>query len=99
MPTSASTISGGSLRIRSIACRPSPTTATVTSSSAKVSSMTRWMVTLSSARRSLSGMDLNVLDARPDVRRDEVDDLLHGCARKEDALHAHFAQPGNIHVR
>src|SRR5687767_511565 len=46
-------MSGRSARMRSIACLPSPTAVTSTSSSANVSSMTRWIVTLSSAKRSL----------------------------------------------
>ena len=40
----------------SIAACPFPTAMTCTSSSANVSSMTRWIVTLSSASRSLCGM-------------------------------------------
>src|SRR5712691_11235445 len=52
---SASTISGGEAWSCSIAWSPSLTAITCTSSSAKVSSMTRWIVTLSSARRRVYG--------------------------------------------
>jgi len=50
MPTSTRTISGGIESSRAIAWSPSLTATTLMSSSAKVSSMTRWIVTLSSAR-------------------------------------------------
>ena len=30
--------------------------------------------------------------------RDEIDDLLHGCARKKNSLDANLAQLGNVHV-
>src|SRR5262245_47155530 len=55
MPMSARTISGGDDSARAMAWSPSLTAMTLTSSSAKVSSMTRWIVTLSSASRSVCG--------------------------------------------
>src|ERR1700681_2606373 len=55
MPMSARTMSGGAASSRSMAWSPSLTATTLISSSANVSSMTRWMVTLSSARRRVFG--------------------------------------------
>jgi hypothetical protein len=41
---------------------------------------------------------LDRFSARPYVRVDEVDDLLHRAARQEDAFHADGLQLGDIHV-
>src|SRR5687767_9045704 len=98
MPISASTMSGRSLRMRSTACFPSPTTVTWTSSSAKVSSITRWIVTLSSASSNLCAIS-NSFRAGPDVPRDEVDDLLHRRAGQEDPLHSRVTELRDVDVR
>src|SRR3982751_52225 len=68
------------------------------SSSANVSSMTRWMVMLSSARSNLYGIS-DLLHAGADVRPDEFDDVLHRRAGEEDPLHPGVLQFRNIHVR
>jgi hypothetical protein len=52
-PTSATTMSGRSTEMYSTARLPSATATTRTSSCANVSSITRWIVTLSSASRSV----------------------------------------------
>src|SRR5687767_4093954 len=84
-------MSGRSDWIRSIACLPSPTAMTRTSSSANVSSITRWIVTLSSASSSLCGMGTHVFG-------DECDDRLHRGTRQEDAGDTHLSQAGDVHV-
>src|SRR5262245_21708021 len=92
-------MSGRSLSTRSIACLPSPTASTCTSSSANVSSMTRWIVTLSSASSSLCAMASDLLDAGARVLVDEGDDLLHRRPGQEDPFHPDLAQPRNVDVR
>src|SRR5437762_13468510 len=97
MAMSARMMSGLSAEMRLMASSPSPTATTCTSSPEKVSSMTRWMVTLSSARRSFF---IDVLDghARAAVARDEVDDVLHGGAGQEDAFDADRVQLRDVDV-
>src|SRR5688572_1294661 len=85
-------MSGRSDWMRAMACSPSPTVSTWMSSPEKVSSTTRWMVTLSSASSSLC------IYARPRIAGDEVDNLLHGGAGEEDAANADLVQPGNVRV-
>src|SRR6185436_4404129 len=99
MPTSARTMSGRSLSSRSIACLPSPTASTCTSSSANVSSMTRWIVTLSSASSSLCAIGSDLLDAVARVLGDELDDRLHRRPGQEDPLDADLVQPRDVDVR
>src|SRR5213593_4743180 len=95
MPMSASTMSGGEDSRRSMAWSPSLTAMTLTSSSAKVSSMTRWIVTLSSASNRVCG----TLHSRSGVAVDELDDLLHRRPRQKDAFHADLLQLRDVHVR
>src|SRR6478735_12087016 len=97
MPTSARMMSGGSAPILAIASLPSATVTTRMFSSANVSSITRRIVRLSSARSSVGGTS-DLLHARPYVGLDEIDDVLHRATGKEDALHAHVAQLGDIDV-
>src|SRR5712691_5458827 len=95
---SARMMSGFSAGMRAIASSPSPTASTCTSSPEKVSSMTRWMVTLSSARRSFFGIDVLDADPRPAIARDEVDDVLHRRTRQEDALDPDRVQLRDVDV-
>ena len=75
-----------------------PTT-TRTSSSANVSSMTRWIVTLSSASSSVGGHRVTRGSTRGSgVTCDEVDDLLHRRAGQEDARDADRLQLRHVHV-
>src|SRR5262245_62473434 len=100
MPVSASTISGAARCSSSIAWSPSATATIRTSSSANVSSTTRWIVGLSSARRIVGGT-LKLPDffrPRPGVGANEVDDVLHRRAGQEDPFDAHRLQVGNVHV-
>src|SRR5688500_16774110 len=97
MPTSAKTMSGGVRSMAAIAASPSLTATTWTSSSAKVSSITRWMVTLSSARSKVCGTSGSGGGARVGV--DEIDDVLHRRPRQEDAFHADLLEPWDVHVR
>ena len=86
-------------RARSPAGRRRPRS-TVMSSSANVSSMTRWIVTLSSASRSLCGTRLHLLDARTgrcSLMKSTM--LLHRAARQEDPLDAHRLQLRDVDVR
>src|SRR5215213_1785255 len=109
MPISARTMSGGAASMRWMASSPSPTATTVTSSSANVSSMTRWMVTLSSARRRVCGTfglsatnELALGLARfpgAGVLLDEVDNLLHWRAGQENSFDADLFQPRDVDVR
>src|SRR5262245_32113925 len=105
MPTSARTMSGGCSSIDAIAASPSLTEVTRTSSSAKVNSMTRWIVALSSARRRVAGTEeLSVIGRGlfrfgPDVGVDELDDVLHWRAGQEHAFHANRFQLRDVHVR
>src|SRR5690349_14453940 len=98
MPMSASTMSGFSLEMRAIASSPSPTVRTCMSSPANVISMTRWMVALSSARRSFLDISTLLTDVRVHAPRDEVDDVLHRRARQEDAVDADGVQLRNVDV-
>src|SRR6185436_2888803 len=95
---SARMMSGFSIGMRAMASSPSPTASTCTSSPAKVSSMTRWMVTLSSARRSFLRIALR-FHPRTHVAGDEVDDLLHRRPGQEDTLDPHLVQLRDVHVR
>src|SRR6266850_750679 len=81
---------------------------TLTSSSANVSSMTRWIVTLSSASKSVYGTfvlsDGTEIRCRGGcslscVRVDKRDDVLHRRAWQEDAPDADFFQLRDVHVR
>src|SRR5947207_2170508 len=94
---SARMMSGFSTGIRAMASSPSPTATTCTSSPENVSSMTRWMVTLSSARRSFFGTSLR-FDPRPGVAGDEIDDVLHRRAGQEDAFDPDLVQLRDVHV-
>src|SRR5262245_55186192 len=108
---SARTMSGGAASSFAIAWSPSLTATTLMSSSANVSSITRWIVTLSSASKSVCGtLDLSDgktalcssgaphLHARSRVRVDEVDDFLHRRPGQEDPFHADSLQLGDVHV-
>src|SRR5439155_17765633 len=61
------------------------------------------MVTLSSARSRVWGTVLLSADCRTilssRVRVDELDDLLHGRAGKEDPANPHLLELGNVDVR
>src|SRR5688500_4948773 len=100
MPTSARTMSGRSAlaSIRSIASRPLLTETTRTCSSANVSSMTRRMVTLSSARSSVWAIS-DCFCYRPHVPVYVVDDVLHGASGQKNAFDAHFLQLRDVDVR
>src|SRR5690348_9657961 len=92
-------MSGGDDSRRSIASSPSLTATTLTSSSAKVSSITRWIVTLSSASRSVFGTFRLSDGAFPSVNVDEVDDFLHRRPRQKHSLYADRLQLRDVHVR
>src|SRR5436305_4731033 len=98
MPISASTMSGFSVGIRAMASSPSPTVTTCMSSPANVISITRWIVALSSARRSFLDIGALLSDARVGAPRDEVDDVLHRRARKEHSFDPDRVQLRNVHV-
>src|SRR5436190_5915411 len=105
MPMSASTMSGGDDSRRSMAWSPSLTAMTLTSSSAKVSSMTRWIVTLSSASKRvcgtfvLSAIQTSDFRLRSGIGVDEFDDLLHRRPRQKDSSYTDFLQLRDVHVR
>src|SRR5690349_19095776 len=108
MPTSTRTMSGGIESSRAMAWSPSLTATTSMSSSANVSAMTRWIVTLSSARRRVCGTlglyrtngtrGLGGSGSNTGICVDEVDDFPHGRARQEDPLDAHLVKFRDIHV-
>src|SRR5688572_19936779 len=83
--------------MRAIASRPLLTETTRTRSSANVSSMTRRMVTLSSARSSVWAIS-DWFCYRPDVPIYVVDDLLHRAAGQKDAFYAHFLEFRDVDV-
>src|SRR4030095_6675521 len=99
MPMSARTISGLSAAILATASSPSLAVSTCTSSPEEVSSMTRCILTLSSARSSFfEFMPLNA-NPGPRVPRDEIHNLLHRCAGQENPFDADRIQLRDVHVR
>src|SRR5215216_1329583 len=93
-------MSGQSLSIHWTARRPSLTETTWMSSWANVSSITRWIVTLSSARRSVFDIAcLWCLDAWLHGAPDEINDLLHRAPRRKDTCDADRLQRLHIRVR
>src|SRR5258705_12713177 len=68
------------------------------SSPENVSSMTRWIVTLSSASRSFFAIAILDTYPRAGVAVDKVDDILHRGSREEYALDSHLVQLGDVDV-
>src|SRR5262245_54241932 len=71
---------------------------TRTSSLANVSSMTRWMVTLSSASSNVARIRLKRSSAGVNVLMDELDDLLHRAAGQKDSCNPDFLQFGDVDI-